>query len=124
MWNLFRRPTAPPAPRLVVVGSSFAPGGAIAGHAVVGPEPGDAAVELRRVTSFRDQVTKLYDRPTVVCPLRAGLGALAQPFQLDLPAVLPAPSAVFVEDGEPGPWWEVVLVVHRVQRASQRVSIG
>ena len=122
--NFLRRPKAPQPPRLILEGHSFAPGGAIAGHAVVGPEPGDAVVELCRVTSFREHFTKLYDQPVAVCSLRAGCGDEEQPFVLSLPAELPAPSAVFVEDGEPGNWWEVTLVVNRVGRASHRVSIG
>lgn len=134
MWSIFRRRKALPVPRLVVAGHDFAAGGrisghavvghAVVGHAVVGPEPGDALIVLRRVTAFREHFTSLSDHPIASCPLGAGLGHVEQTFVIDIPSVLPPPSAVFVEDGEPWHAWEVSLVVNRVVCASHRVAIG
>jgi hypothetical protein len=122
MWGLFRRRhKAPVGPLLVVVGNRFAPGAQISGHAVLGPELGDARVELRHVDLVRG--TKVYDQPLTFRQLRAGLKHAEQTFVLDIPDRIPARNETPYEYPVEDSGWEVCLVIDRVQRASRRIHI-
>lgn len=104
-------PKAAGYPRLVVDGDRFAAGDRIAGLAVVGPEPGDARVELIRGEPVHDTI--VFDNPLVVHPLRAGLADVEQAFSIEVP------------DGpREHAGWTVRLVINRVQRASVPVRIA
>lgn len=122
MWGLFRRRhNAPIAPLLVVEGIRFAAGAQISGHAVLGPELGDARVELRHVNLVRG--TKVYDQPLTFRQLRAALEHVEQTFVLDIPDRIPVRNETPYEYPVEDSGWEVCLVINRVQRASRSIYI-